>query len=121
MALNYAASEASIIKSSAKSVGDRVPKGAYNKIIREAEEKFELEDGSISKLTVLTRLRNNRKTVGAGRGHVSPLIGLEAHFVDVILQLSSMRQPLTASGALSIINSLVETSNMQREIIEWKT
>jgi hypothetical protein len=31
-----------------------------------------------------------------------------------------MRQPLTASGALSVINSLVETSNMQKEIIEWK-
>jgi hypothetical protein len=31
-----------------------------------------------------------------------------------------MRQPLTASGALSVINSLVETSNMQREIIGWK-
>jgi hypothetical protein len=31
-----------------------------------------------------------------------------------------MRQPLTASGALSIINYLVETSNMQKDIIEWK-
>jgi hypothetical protein len=48
-----------------------VPKGTYNKIIREAEEKFELEDGSISKLMILTRLQNNRKTVGAGRGHIS--------------------------------------------------
>jgi hypothetical protein len=27
---------------------------------------------------------------------------------------------LTASGALSVINSLVETSNKQNEIIEWK-
>jgi hypothetical protein len=56
MALNYAASEAFTVKSSANLVGDRVPKGTYNKIIREAEEKFELEGGSISKLTILTRL-----------------------------------------------------------------
>jgi hypothetical protein len=33
-----------------------VPKGTYNKIIREAEEEFELEDGTISKLMVLTSL-----------------------------------------------------------------
>jgi len=120
MALNYAASEASTVKSSANSGGERVPKGTYNKIIKEAEEKFNLDEGAISKPTLLTRLRSNRKTVAAGRGHVSPLLAVEAHFVDIILQLSAMRQPLTASGALTVINSLVETSNMQGEIMKWK-
>ena len=80
-----------------------MPKGTYDKIIKEAEQKFEVDEGSISKLTLLSRLREGRKTVAAGRGHVSPLIGLEAHFVDVMLQLSSMRQPLTATGALTVI------------------
>jgi hypothetical protein len=88
--------------------------------MKEAEENFELEGGSTSKLTSLTRLQNNRKTVGVDRGHVSPCNGPKAHFIDIILQLSAMHQPLIASRAPCIINSLVETSNMQKEIIEWK-
>jgi hypothetical protein len=45
---------------------------------------------------------------------------LEAHFLDIILQLAIMHQPLTPSGTIQLINSLVETSHFQREIIEWK-
>jgi hypothetical protein len=70
-------------------------------------------------LTLLSWLQEGRKTVAEDREHDSPLIGLEVHFVDIMLQMSSMRQPLTATGALSTINSLVETSNMKNEIIEW--
>jgi hypothetical protein len=33
---------------SAKGSEDRVPKGTYDKIIKEAEEKYSLEEGSIS-------------------------------------------------------------------------
>ncbi len=59
MALNYAASEASTVKSSANSGGERVPKGTYNKIIKEAEEKFNLDEGAISKPTLLALSRQN--------------------------------------------------------------
>jgi hypothetical protein len=45
MVLNYAAVEASTAKESIKNVGERVPKGTYNRIIKEAEEKFEVEEG----------------------------------------------------------------------------
>ncbi len=90
------------------------------KIIYEAEERWGLEEGAICKATVLTRLKSKRKPTTAGKGNVSPLIALEAHFLDIILQLAVMRQPLTPSGAIQLINSLVETSYFQREIIEWK-
>jgi hypothetical protein len=48
------------------------------------------------------------------------LIALEAHFLDIILQLAMMRQPLTAHGAISLINLLVETSHLRRDIMQWK-
>jgi hypothetical protein len=105
---------------SAKGSEDRVPKGTYDKIIKEAEEKYSLEEGSISKHTILMRLREERKTVTGGQGHVSPMIGVEVHLVDVILQLASMRQPLTATAALNLINSMVEKSKVEKEVIEWK-
>jgi len=120
MALNHAALEASELKETANDTGERVPKSTYRKIIEETEKKIELEEGSISRSALLTWSKKNRKVVAAGRGNISPLIGIEAHFVDIILQLSAMCQPLSASSALSVINSLVDNCNMQKEIIHWK-
>jgi hypothetical protein len=65
-------------------------------------------------------LKPGRKQVTAGRGNVSPLIFVEAHFLDIILNLAAMRQTLTASGALNLINSLISSSNLQDHVIEWK-
>jgi hypothetical protein len=65
-------------------------------------------------------LKPGRKQVTADRGNVSPLIFVEAHFLDIILNLAAMRQPLTASGALNLINSLISSRNLQDHVIEWK-
>ena len=48
------------------------------------------------------------------------LAHLEAHFVDILLQLAMMRQPVNKSTALNLINSLVETAQLQDYIVEWK-
>jgi hypothetical protein len=48
------------------------------------------------------------------------MLGIEAHFVDIILQLASMRQPLSATEALNLINSMVESSAVGEEVVEWK-
>ena len=46
---------------------------------------------------------------------------LEAHFVDILLQLAAMHQPVNKSTALKLINSLlVETAQLQDYIVEWK-
>jgi len=74
----------------------------------------------MTRSALITRLKKNRKVIAAGRGNISPLLGIEAHFIDIILQLSAVCQPLSASSALSVINSLVDNCNMQKEIIEWK-
>jgi hypothetical protein len=84
------------------------------------EKAFNLESGSIKIDTVLGRLKPGRKQVTAGRGNVSPLIFVETHFLDIILNLAAMRQPLTASGALNLIKSLISSSNLQDHVIEWK-
>jgi hypothetical protein len=61
LALNCAATEASAIKESAAKTGDRVPKGTYEKIMCEAEAKYGLEEGTICKATMLTRLKKKQK------------------------------------------------------------
>jgi hypothetical protein len=42
MTINYAASKYSSLKMSEKETGDRVPKGTNDKIIKDAEEKYNL-------------------------------------------------------------------------------
>jgi hypothetical protein len=45
---------------------------------------------------------------------------VEDHFLDVILQMAGMHQPLTAYGALNLINSMISSSNLQHSLIKWK-
>ncbi len=121
LALNHAATESLSIKEEAyKNANSRAPKGAYKQIVNQAEKDFNLPAGSINMDTVLARLKPGRKIVTAGRGNVSPLIAIEAHFLDVIIQLAAMRQPLTCFGALNLINSMISSSNLSDYVIEWK-
>jgi hypothetical protein len=69
--------------------------------------------------TVLAQLKQGRKLISAGRGSVSPLIAVEAHFL-VILQLASMHQLLTAAYSINFINSMILSSNLQDEVAAWK-
>jgi hypothetical protein len=48
------------------------------------------------------------------------MLALEAHFVDVILQLATMRQPVSTREALELINSMVKTQNLSASIVTWK-
>ncbi len=48
------------------------------------------------------------------------MIALEAHFLDMILKLAAMHQPVTLTDALALINSMISTSNISDAIIAWK-
>ena len=56
----------------------------------------------------------------AGHGHVSPMVHIESYFLDVILQLDVMRQPVTPAIALEIINSMIKDTTIEVQIVEWK-
>jgi hypothetical protein len=120
VAMNYAASKAALMKESFSNSGyDRLPKGTYKDIISETESKFSLSEGSLNIKTLLTRVKRGKLTC-SGRGRVSPMIALEAHFLDALLQLAAMRQPVTTKQALQLINSMVTTTNLKQSIIAWK-
>jgi hypothetical protein len=78
---------------------------------------FRLDEGAIKLSTVVNRLGLGRRIVIEGRGNNSPLVAIEAHFFEVILELASMHQPVAAAGAMNIMNSLIATSNLQEELI----
>jgi hypothetical protein len=70
--------------------------------------------------TLLARLKPGQKGITAGRGNVLPLTTIKAHFLDFLLQLAAMRQPLTAHGALNMINSMISSTNLHKYVTEWK-
>jgi hypothetical protein len=47
------------------------------------------------------------------------MIALEAHFLDALLHLAAMWQPVSMKQALQLINSMVTTSNLKQSIITW--
>jgi hypothetical protein len=64
-AVNYAATKAFEYKEALTKDNDlkeRVDKGAYDKIVREAEAKFSLAEGSIKKEPILGRLKSGRNS-----------------------------------------------------------
>ena len=96
-----------------------IPKVAYAEIAKQTEKKFSLEEGSLNKETLLTRVKRGNLSA-AGRGLNSPMIALEAHFLDMILELAATHQPVTLTDALALINSMISTSNSSNAIIAWK-
>jgi hypothetical protein len=120
LALNYASNEAFRVKQGFLSQGfERIPNVTYKNNVKKVEEKFSLKEGSLNKQTLLTRAKRGNLSA-SGRGLNSPMLALEAHFLDMILELAAMRQPVTVTDAISLINSMISTSNLWNEIVEWK-
>lgn len=117
--MNDAALKMKKLKEEAASLGKRVPRNAYTKILSDTSERYDLPD-VLDYKSVESRLRPGRKVLVANPGPVSPMVSVEAHVVDWILQLASMRQPVTPKMALQLINSMVEGKEVQEKVREWK-
>ncbi len=82
-------------------------------------EKYDLPD-VLDYKSVESRLRPGRKVLVGNRGPVSPMVTVEAHVVDWILQLAAMRQPVTPKMALQLINSIIKGTGVEDMVCEWK-
>ena len=50
----------------------------------------------------------------------SPMRAVEAHLLDVILQLAATHQPITPMEAIELENSLVKATVTEQEMKIWK-
>ncbi|MFN9982066.1 MAG: hypothetical protein ACK53Y_19225, partial [bacterium] len=63
-----------------------------------------------------------KKNVSASHcGTVSPMAPVEEYIVSLMQQMAKMRQPLNVSEGLSLSNSLVEGTEWENKIVEFKT
>jgi len=88
-------------------------------IMSNAQMKFDLPV-PLSREVICSRIREGRKLLITHPGPESPMVSVEAHLLDAILQLATMRQPIMPKIALEFINSIVQGMTTEKEIIEWK-
>jgi hypothetical protein len=122
-ALNFIAYNMKQKKEEAASVGRKVKYGTYDGLVENARVRFNLpEDVLIPvKRRCLQRVnRKNRSVLVAHRGKISPMVQVEAHLVDIILNYSRMRQPITPKVGLALANSMIKGTEIECEMIEWR-
>jgi hypothetical protein len=83
-------------------------------------EKYNVKRSEISIETVLSRTKVGRKLKVNHRGPYSPMIGIGAHLLAVILRRAARRQPVSCGEGLELANSMIEGTEAQVALMEWK-
>ena len=78
------------------------------------------DDIKITPACIRQRLKKNMVVTARHPGHVSPLINIEPQVIKVITQMARLRQCLTPSQAVQLINSMIEGTDAQKKLIAWK-
>ena len=78
-------------------------------------------DEDVAILPQTVRKRVKRGSTSGHVGQTSPMTVIEPYLVELILQLSNMRTPITASQGIQLANSLVQNTKYQKLILEWKS
>jgi hypothetical protein len=56
----------------------------------------------------------------ASFGPIPCVLELEPFFVETIMNLAAMRQPVTPTEALQFINSTIRSSGLEGKVKDWK-
>jgi len=103
-----------------KSSKKRLSKGSLKDIIAMAKAKHGVDE-DVAILPQTVRKRVKRGSTSGHVGQTSPMTVIEPYLVELILQLSNMRTPITASQGIQLANSLVQNTKYQKLILEWKS
>lgn len=118
-AKNEIAKEYAAVMKKHKRIGTRVRKGTLELIIKKVSKKMEIKD---TILPATIRQRYYRKHIVSHHvgGHISPLNSIEPTIIEIILQMARIRQSITPSKGLMLVNSLIKGMPIQKELIKWK-
>ena len=99
----------------------RVKRGYLLNLIKRIKTKNNIPDNvNIRETTIRQRVKRKRVFTNGSRGHESPLLPIESTVVKLIIQLSRIRQCLTPSQGLSLVNSLIDDTPVQEDLIAFK-
>jgi len=87
------------------------------------KRKRNLDDAVVSPGTIRQRVLRDDLVVKHNQhgGHVSPLTDIEETVILIIIQMARIRQCLSPSTGLALVNSLIDGQPLQEALIKWKT
>ena len=104
-----------------KENGTRLKNGELKQIIQKHKERCDLRDVNVPEITIRMRSVRKKPVTNAGHGGlVSPLIEIDDVVVKMILMMARIRQCLTPSTGLALVNSLIDKQPIQDKSIAWK-
>ena len=100
----------------------RLPRTRIDEIIAEAKNcHFLGDDIVISKGMIHQRQKRNAIVEkNQGGGLQSPLHSIKPQLVRILIQMTEIRQCLTPAEAIHLINSLIEGTQIQEDLIAFK-
>ena len=101
-----------------KALKKRLPKNYLKNLIEEKKKSFAI-NADINMDTIRTRVKQNCLTP-AHPGTPSPLAAAEEALVQICIQMVNIRQPLTVSESLKLINDLIDSTEIQSKLQEFQ-
>jgi hypothetical protein len=102
------------------SEGRRMKKNELDELIKEKSEEYQLTDITISKSLIRQRVKRNKAICQPHSGTKTPMAPVEKYIVTLMEQMAKMRQPLNISEGLSLANSLIEGTEWEDVVVEFK-
>mmetsp|Transcript_49093 Transcript_49093/g.72938 ORF Transcript_49093/g.72938 Transcript_49093/m.72938 type:complete len:297 (-) Transcript_49093:74-964(-) len=107
-------------KKNGKRVVERMKKGRLDEIIEEVKKNRGLTSSTISKKMIRSRAEKGNTTVLHPPGWETPLSSIEPKLVAAIRDLRRIGKCLTVSQGLLLANSILEGTEAQKKLIEYK-
>ena len=94
--------------------------GTLRKLITDIFRKRNLPDDCVIKSDTIRRRISRRRPFVTQVGTVSPLASIEDAVVDIIIQMARIRQSLSPSKGLKLVNDMIEGTELQEDLVKWK-
>ena len=99
----------------------RMKRGSLTSLIARIKAKNNVgADVVIAECTIRQRIKRDAVFTNGGRGHDSPLLPLEPTIVKIIIQMSRIRQCMTPSQGLKLVNCMIAGTPVQDDLILFK-
>ena len=84
------------------------------------EEKRNFNLNNTFRFPYLTAISRIRRSSLKAQGVQCPLIHIEQKLIDLILCMSKIKRSLTVTEALHLVNELIDGTEIQNMLIQWK-
>lgn len=98
------------------------PKTLHN-VIAQVTKKRDLPENCVSVHGIRKRITRGREYIPytCKAGLSSPLLAIEPAIVAIILQMARVRESLSNSQAVELVNSIVQGTEYQQKLVDFKS